>query len=436
MKARSQPMTIDVEHYKTDPRPPGLGRGTNQTGVRLYNERLVLSLVRRHGALPKANIARLTGLSPPTVSVIVRQLEADGLLRKEAPQRGRIGQPSVPLSLNPDGAFSFGVKIGRRSADLVLMDFVGGVRHELHETYPYPRPRPLVDFIRDGCRTLADRLSKAGRSRIAGLGIALPAELWNWEEEVGAPPGAMQEWRVFDLQAEVEKVSDAPVYRCNDATAGCAAEYLFGQAARHPEFLYIFIAWFIGGGLVLNGNLFPGRSGYAGSLGQMLIPTGCEDGRPVVRQLLHCASIYILERMVREAGGDPRPIWESSDWLAVDDYLDSWIERVAEGIAYALVSAGSVIDFQAAIVDGAMPPHVRTRIVARVKEKFEGLERRGLPQFAIVEGLIGYRARAIGAASLPLLAKFMRDRELLFRDPGDPRPEGAQPMHSTRPSAF
>src|SRR5690242_14677753 len=92
--------------------PPSakLGRGTRQTGVRLYNERLVLSLVRRHHALPKADIARLTGLSPPTVSAIVGELEADGLLIRKAPQRGRVGQPSVPVSLNPDGAFSIGVK--------------------------------------------------------------------------------------------------------------------------------------------------------------------------------------------------------------------------------------------------------------------------------------------------------------------------------------
>ena len=61
---------------------PELSRGTTQSGVRLYNERLILSLVRLHGQLPKAEMARLTGLSAQTVSVIVRQLEADGLLRR------------------------------------------------------------------------------------------------------------------------------------------------------------------------------------------------------------------------------------------------------------------------------------------------------------------------------------------------------------------
>ena len=84
-------------------------RGTNQSGMRDHNERLVLSLVRLHGGLSKSDIARMTGLSAQTVSVIMRELERDGLLLKLAPQRGKIGQPSVPMSLNPDGAFFIGL---------------------------------------------------------------------------------------------------------------------------------------------------------------------------------------------------------------------------------------------------------------------------------------------------------------------------------------
>src|SRR5215217_2162582 len=117
-----------------------LSRGTNQTGVRLYNERLVLSLIRRHGDLPKADIARMTGLSPQTISIITNALEADGLLLRGNPLRGKVGQPLVPYSLNPEGALSFGLKIGRRSVDLYLINFAGETLGLLHRTYPYPTP--------------------------------------------------------------------------------------------------------------------------------------------------------------------------------------------------------------------------------------------------------------------------------------------------------
>src|SRR5437867_1190706 len=88
------------------------GRGTDQAGVRAYNERLILSLIRRHGRLTKVEIARLTGLSTQTTTVVINRLEADGLLSAGQRQRGRIGQPAVPFSLNPEGAFALGMMIG------------------------------------------------------------------------------------------------------------------------------------------------------------------------------------------------------------------------------------------------------------------------------------------------------------------------------------
>ena len=200
-----------------------LARGTSQSGVRLYNERLVLSLVRYHGALPKAEIARLTGLSAQTVSVIVRQLEADNLLRRETPQRGKVGQPLVPFTLNPDGAHAIGLTVGRRSSELVLLGLTGRICHRLDLSYDYPVPAAIIDFAATGVRRLADELTREQTRRIAGLGIAAPFELWNWAEAVGAPPGALEVWRDTDLGAAMAAATGLEVHYCNDATAACAA---------------------------------------------------------------------------------------------------------------------------------------------------------------------------------------------------------------------
>ena len=70
----------------------GARSGVNQIGVRAHNERLILSLVRRGGGLPGAEIAKLTALSPQTVSNILRKLENDGFLRRGAPRRGRVAR--------------------------------------------------------------------------------------------------------------------------------------------------------------------------------------------------------------------------------------------------------------------------------------------------------------------------------------------------------
>ena len=102
--------------------------GSNQVGMRQFNERIVLQAIRLHGSLAKADVARLTRLSMQTASMIVDRLIDDGLLVKQARVRGRIGQPSVPIALQPDGAYTIGIKVGRRSLDVLALDFVGHVR--------------------------------------------------------------------------------------------------------------------------------------------------------------------------------------------------------------------------------------------------------------------------------------------------------------------
>ena len=97
-------MEQDAKIDGKDPGPYPMRRGSNQSGMRAYNERLVLSLVRQFNQLAKSQITQMTGLSAQTVSVIMRALEADGLLQKGDPVRGKVGQPSVPMSLRREGA--------------------------------------------------------------------------------------------------------------------------------------------------------------------------------------------------------------------------------------------------------------------------------------------------------------------------------------------
>ncbi len=394
-------------------------RGTNQTGVRLYNERLVLSLIRRHGELPKADIARMTGLSPQTISIITNALEADGLLLRGSPQRGKVGQPLVPYSLNPEGALSFGLKIGRRSVDLYLINFTGEILKLLHKTYPYPTPEGIQRFAREGIDSMLAELPPRLAARIAGVGIAAPYEMWTWHEEIGAPKAEIEAWRQIDVRAMIAALCSWPVYFANDITAACAAELMFGNGSEFADYLYVFIGSFIGGGLVLNGHLFPGRTQNAGALGSMPAHAGSgavAAGRSP--QLMNVASIYTLERKLVAQGRNPEILWQSpDDWG--DDLgvvLDEWIEEVAESLAYSIVAAIAVIDVDTVLIDGAFPTHVRARIIERTEAAIGRVNRQGLSPFRLLPGSIGNAARAMGGASLPLLANFTQDREVLFKD--------------------
>jgi len=394
-----------------------LSRGTHQAGVRLYNERLVLSIIRRRGSVAKADIARATGLSPQTISIITNNLTRDGLLLKGAPSRGRVGQPLVPYSLNPDGAYAFGLKIGRRSAELVLLDLIGTVRARLHQPYDIADPRFILSFLEKNIGVLSRPLSPAQRERIAGVGIAAPFEMWNWQQETGAPPETVERWRETDIKAEAERKTPLPVYYYNDATSACAAELMLGNPEHRMDFLHVFIGTFIGGGVVLNGSLFPGRSGYAGALGPMPFPVVNGKGGFGYHQMLRHVSILSLAERVSASGGDPHGLWQNrDDWSAFGVPLDAWIDEVATGLALTVVSATSVIDFEAVIIDGGFPSVVREDIVARTRRAMDRFDRQGLVPTDIVAGTIGPSAPAIGGACLPLLANFAQDREVLFKE--------------------
>jgi len=392
---------------------PELSRGTTQSGVRLYNERLILSLVRLHGQLPKAEMARLTGLSAQTVSVIVRQLEADGLLKRRTPQRGKVGQPLVPFELDPDGAFSIGLKVGRRSGDLMLLDLAGNVRHTIHRPYSFPSPAELIGFVTAGVEELVAGLDDEQRARISGMGIAAPFELWNWAEDVGAPADVLLAWKDVDLQAEIARLFTWPIHFCNDASAACAAELLFGRGRDLQDFAYFYLGYFIGGGVVLNGSLYLGRHGNAGALASFPVtsPGGASE------QLVHSTSLAALERDLRREGGDADLLWrDPAEWQGVGPALDRWLARAAADVATAAAGVMAVLDCSAIVIDGAVPLHVRSRFVAAVQQALQSVDRQGLADFPVLEGTIGVDARALGAASLPLFDNFIINRNVLFKE--------------------
>ncbi|MBL8581317.1 MAG: ROK family transcriptional regulator [Rhizobiaceae bacterium] len=372
--------------------------------MRDHNERVVLTLVRQHGSLAKTDIARITGLSAQTVSVIMRSLEAEGLLLRQAPQRGKVGQPSIPMTLDPEGAFFLGLKIGRRSSELVLIDFLGTVRSMLQHSYRYPTPDDTTGFARRGVASMRSALTPEQDGRIAGMGIAMPFELWSWADSVGAPRDVMDGWRHRDIRVELQADLPFPVYLQNDATSACGAELVFGQTGALRDFLYFYIGAFAGGGVVLNGKLYSGSTGNAGALGSMPVPVA--GGHAV--QLIDIASIATLERALNAQGIDGSHLWTSpSDWGDVGPALDGWVEQAGEALAYAIVAGSAVIDFEAAVIDGWMPVTVRARLVAAVHRALYRIDVEGIKVPEVREGTVGIHARALGGASLALSERFL-----------------------------
>lgn len=378
--------------------------GVNQRGVRDHNERLILTVLQRHRAVPAADIARRTGLSKPTVSTILRHLESDGLVRRGDPVRGKVGKPSIPMELDPGGVLSVGLKIGRRSADLLLLDLSGTVRGQLHTTYDYPIPEAVFGFLKNGLDELLSSLPAQDRSRVCGLGIGTPFELWKWHDLVGPPAEKFRSWKDVNFATEVAAFSDLPVFVVNDATAACQAEHLYGRKQKFRDYAYFFIGSFIGGGVVLNRTVLEGNLGNAGALGSLRSTGPLGEAH----QLIDVASIHLLETRLADVSVDPSILWQQpQDWSELSRHVTTWIGQTAQELAKASLSICSVIDFEAVVIDGAFPAEVREELVERTRRYLVNQDKRGLIEPQIEAGNIGYNARGIGAASSPISSQFL-----------------------------
>lgn len=396
--------------------PPSRERERTGARGRSSAERLILSTIRRRAAIPSVEIAQELGISAQTVSTAVRTLEADGLILRGEPVRGRIGQPSVPLSLDPDGALFLGAKIGRRSADIVLADFTGQVRARRRKAYDFPTPAEAVDFLCGGAADLEAELGERA-SRLAGLGIAIPSRLWDWIEEIAAPEAWMTAWRDHDMERAVAARARWPVYVVNDGTAACAAERVFGDHGAIEDLVYFYIGTFVGGGLVVRGTLLRGGAGDAGAVASMLVP----DGKGGAQQLLNRASLIQLERALSGDAGDV-PDWERAEsWTRDHASVQRWIDAAGRALAHASLNAAALTEARAAIIDGPFPRPVHENLLAAVKRHLAALPSVGITRPAILRGSIGPLSRALGGASLPLFD--------VFETPGAIAPPG--PARST-----
>jgi predicted NBD/HSP70 family sugar kinase len=411
----------DATRTAAPPRPTASSRlkprGSSQGGLRQYNERVVLQAIRLNGALAGAEIARVTHLTAQTVSMIAKRLIDDGLLIKGTPVRGKVGQPSVPLTLDPDGAFAIGIKVGRRDMDILLVDFVGAVRARWTVAYDFPKPEALLAEVALRLVEIDRYLGKTRRDLIQGIGIAAPLDIGGWQTLLGFDAGLAERWNRIDLGAEVGSLTRLPVTLLKDTAAACMAELVAGKGRNLRSFLYIFVDTFIGGGLVLDSHLHGGLSGNAGAVGSL--PTRSALVKPDQRpppQLLSVASLLSLEGLYAEAGlsvdaaADARAL--SAPWLPV---TSRWLAQAGDAIALAAINAACLLDIDAVVVDGSCGRELMAALLADADARMADYCWEGANRPQVQAGTIGSDARAIGGALLPLYANFAPDRDLFLK---------------------
>lgn len=366
--------------------------GTNASGMRRYNERLILSAIRRTNGASKAELARLTALSPQAVVRIVDELEAEGFLFQAGKRTGGMGQPSTIYRINGKRGYTIGVEVGRSGLVLVLLDFDGAC--EAIERIPVAFP--TVDAVLGEIDRFTKRLPSAAAKNddsLLGVGIAMPWFLGEWREETGISDDQAEEWRDTAVEGRLRDGIRWPVYFENDGNAATLAQFLCGAGLDLQDFLCVNLGTFVGGGLVLGGRVVQGRHGNAGALASMPISAdGASD------YLIHHASLY--------------------SFPADDEAAQAaWIDRCCAALHFVAVGANSLLDLEAIVIDGAVSAPMLSAIVAGLEHR---LRADTPPDFFVPlvrPGSLGEAAAAMGAGLLPLHASYTPDLAALVKAP-------------------
>lgn len=256
------------------------GRRGSRALLRDLNVSLLIELVRRFGTISRAELARQSQLSPPTVSVIVALLLEREIFTEVALAPSSGGRPPVLLRLNPTAGYVVGIKLRGDGLTTVVCDLDARVtaNGELAATL-VDDPAAAIEAIAEATRSV---LADAGvkRSKVLGVGIGLSGVI---DSNGGTCRFShLLRWEDVPLAEPLRRRLRLPVWVDNDVKTLAIAEKWVGDGVSARDFVTLSIGRGIGLGIVIDRALYRGATGGAGELGHVVIdPDGpaCECGR-------------------------------------------------------------------------------------------------------------------------------------------------------------
>ncbi|MBW7837258.1 MAG: ROK family transcriptional regulator [Sphingomonadales bacterium] len=359
------------------------------------SERRILGLLFRRGSMTQATLAEETELTQQSVSRIVTRLQDQGMLETgERIASGRRGYPSATVKIAPGYTYSLGVSIMADAASVAAIDFSGAVRCEIRRAFSPMRLGDVTEWINGVIDQIRkDKLPK--QSTIAGVGVGISGSFIG--KEVGFnTPYVLEEWAGIDLEKVLSAAFRLPVWADNDGNVAALGESMIGVGRWARNFAYLYIATGVGGGVILDGELWRGRYGNAGEFAGGLPP----DIYPfpnleLLRQL--AAKDGHIFATVNDMVEHFDPTWPA---------INQWIARVRDSFSIIASNATAILDLDAIVFGGRMPRALAEKVIPQIE--LYDQKRRSVPRptAMLVPAEAMGDAAAIGAALLPLKHKF------------------------------
>ncbi len=362
--------------------------------MRRANEKTILRQLRHEPDLPGTLIARKTGLAPQTVSVLLRNLESEGLIARSRVLRGKRGQPAVPFHLKGDAAHAIGIEIGWQQINFVLIDLAGNITHGRRISYPHPSPDHLVDDLVAGIEELMGQIT-VPKTQMLGISLTQPSGLAERAWVLGASKDECQRLMQLDLTGELFARTGIAVHVHNDATSALWSEKAFGRLPKNADCAYVFLSCFIGSSLHVNGQILVGKGAGAARIGAVM--TARPDG--VVQPLHFTTSLWALAGFLGERGFRVKAHEiDSWDWEEIEPEFAEWLDEAADLFALTFANTAAIVGVSMVFLDSVLPRPILGRLINAVQARIDTLPIEIFDPPIVMMGTNGAAAPAIGAA--------------------------------------
>lgn len=258
----------------------------------------VLRLLRDHGPLPRVALAKLTGLSPTSITRITTQLIEDGIVAEGATiSPTRLGRPATEVALQADRYFVVGVQIGVGFASIGLIDLRGGLVGA--ENFTYAKSLPPEDVFQLVATFINGFIESRGRDRVLGVGVGVPGPVDSGGRRMLLP--IHLKWSDVAVADILEPLLRLPVTVEHNVRAMALAESRFGLGANAGSVAFVYLRTGLGAGLVVEGQPFSGGVHGALELGHMR--TSDKD-LPCVCGGTGCLETVVSDRALRASAID------------------------------------------------------------------------------------------------------------------------------------
>ena len=354
----------------------------------------MFELIHLHHASSRAEIATALELTPAAVGYIVAELLEAGLIRESGRRSGARGQPAIELGIRADAAWTIGLHLDHRRVSGCVADLGGHVAACRHRTLPGD---VTAAQVRRALLEVAEALlAVTPGSRPLGIGLAAVGPLDPARNAVLETPRTRR-WGNEPLREPLADALGLDVRMENNVTAAAIGEYWHGHGRAFRNFLVIgFFSAGLGGGLFLQRRVYRGSGPNAAEFGHMLVSD------PGGGHAVHLETLASPEALQRDLGTlSPEQI--DTRLAEGDDALEHWLQAAAAALAQAITSVDHLLDLDAIILTGQLPPTLFEALIERIAALREPLYMQGWhrrPELLL--GRAGADAVLLGAASLPV----------------------------------